>query len=103
MSKYRYKFSDKKHSVGGATSTMLALAALILFICSIRASYAARGEGGENVGSVAFASLACAVFGLVVGLMSYKESNRYRTFCFIGSLSSGIMTTIMVMLFLVGI
>ncbi|MDD6339659.1 MAG: DUF6142 family protein [Butyrivibrio sp.] len=103
MAKHRYKFSDKKHSVGGAISTMLALAAVIFFVISVRFSFAARGEGGDNVGSAALASTAFAVFGLVVGLMSYKESNRYRTFSFIGSLSSGIMTIIMVMLFLVGI
>ena len=82
---------------------MLALASVILFGIAIYESFAQRGEGGENVGSFAFASLVFAVFGFIVGLMSYRESNRYHTFSFIGSLASGIMTVIMVMLLFVGL
>ncbi len=38
-----------------------------------------------------------------MGILSYKESDRYYTFSFIGALFNGIMAIILIMLFVVGI
>ncbi len=103
MAKHKYKFTNKKHSVGGVLSSLMAVASVILFGYAVSISYKARGEGGALVGSFALCSLAVAAFGVIIGLLSYKESDRYYTFSFIGSLVNGVMTVLMVMLLLVGI
>ena len=103
MARHRYKFSDKKHSVGGAISSVMAVGAIALFVIAVRTSFLAKGEGGTEVGSYALTSLTVAVFGVLVGIMSYKESNRYYTFSFVGTLINGIMAVILAMLLVVGL
>ncbi len=103
MARHKYKFTNKKHSVGGIISSVMAVAAIALFIVAIVISFKARGEGGAIIGSIALSSLAVAFFGLVIGLMSYKETDRYYTFSFTGSLFNGIMTITMLLMLLVGV
>ncbi len=103
MAKRRYKFSDKKHSVGGVISTFMSVGAIALLVTAVRISFKAQGEGGTIVGSYALTSLTVAVFGCLVGILSYRESDRYYTFSFVGTLINGIMIVILAMLLVVGI
>lgn len=103
MSKRKYKFTNKKHSVGGVLSTLMALAAIGMIVVSIVMSFRARGEGGAEVGTLSLMALVFSVFGLVMGLLSYRETDRYYSFSFIGSLMNGIVTILLIMLLLVGI
>lgn len=103
MARHKYKFSNKKHSVGGVISTVMAVAAAVLFGRAVVISFEARGEGGMEVGSYALSALAVAFFGCIMGILSYKESERYYTFSFIGALFNGILAIILIMLFVVGI
>ena len=103
MAKYRYKFSTKKHSIGGVISTVMFVGALALFIWAIAVSFENKGRGGAVVGEIALSSLAVALFGCIIGLLSYRESDRYYTFSFIGALSNGIMSILMFMMFVVGL
>ena len=99
MSKHKYKFTNKKHSVGGVAATIMAAAAIVLIVFSIVLSFKARGEGG----SLALMALAFSVFGLIIGLLSYREFDRYYTFSLIGSLINGIIIVLLIMLLFVGI
>lgn len=103
MARRRYKFSNKKHSVGGVISVGFALFAMVLVILAVNISFKARGEAGINVGMYALCSLIVAVFGFAVGMLSYRESERYYTFSFIGSLANGLIAIILILLLLVGI
>lgn len=103
MARRKYKFTNKNHAVGGIISTFMGLLSLALFSWSIVMSFQARGEGGTLVGTVALTSLAVAVFGCAIGLLSYREIDKYYTFSFSGSLMNGIMAVVMVLLLLVGI
>ena len=103
MARHKYKFSNKKHSVGGVISTVMAVIAAVLFGRAVAISFGARGEGGMEVGSFALSALAVAFFGCIMGILSYRESDRYYTFSFIGALFNGIMAVILIMLFVVGI
>lgn len=103
MSKRKYKFTNKKHSIGGVVSTLMAFVAIVLLVLAILYSFRARGIGGEEVGTLALMSLAFSVFGLITGLLSYREFDRYYTFSLIGSLMNGIVTILLVMLLFVGI
>lgn len=103
MAKHKYKFSTKKHSVGGVFSTVMFVGALVLLIWAINVSFQAQGKGDTVVGEIALTSFAVAIFGMIIGLLSYKESDRYYTFSFIGALLNGIMSIIMFMLFIVGL
>ena len=103
MAKHKYKFSTKKHSVGGVVATIMFVCAIALFIWSICVSFQAQGKGGKVVGEIALTSFAVAIVGMFIGLISYKESDRYHTFSFVGALLNGIMSIVMFMLFIVGL
>lgn len=103
MARHKYKFSNKKHSVGGVISVLMAIVAIILFVLAINISFKAGGEGGTIVGSYALCSMFVAIFGCIVGMLSYKESDRYYTFSFIGSLANGLITIILILLLFVGL
>ncbi|MGN0374467.1 MAG: DUF6142 family protein [Butyrivibrio sp.] len=103
MAKHKYKFSTKKHSIGGVISTVMFPCSLALFIWAVVVSFQSKGKGGSVVGEIALTSFAVALFGCIIGMLSYKESDRYYTFSFIGSLLNGIMTILMFMLFVAGL
>ena len=103
MARHKYKFADRKPTVGGIISTLMATGAAVLFVYAVKPSFDAGGNGGMTVGSYALSALALSVFGLIVGLLSYKETDRIYRFSFLGTLASGIMTVILVMLLLAGL
>lgn len=103
MAKHKYKFSTKKHSVGGVFSSIMFVGAMVLLIWAINVSFQANGKGGQVVGEIALTSFAVAIFGMIIGLLSYKESDRYYTFSFVGALLNGILSILMFMLFMVGL
>ena len=39
MSKHKYKFTNKKHSVGGVVATFMAVVAIVLIVFSIVLSF----------------------------------------------------------------
>ena len=103
MSKHKYKFTNKKHSIGGIVSTLMAIIAIALLIIAVMFSFKAAGNGGEEVGTMALLSAVFSVVGLITGLLSYREYDRYYTFSLIGSLLNGIVTILLIMLLFVGI
>ena len=103
MAKHKNKFSDKRYSVGGFISLFMAVSAIVLLAMAIIMSFKARGKAGTVVGTYALTALLVSVFGCIVGLLSYRETNRIYTFSFAGALLSGIMAVIMVFLLMVGI
>ena len=103
MARHKYKFADRKPTVGGIIATLMAAGAVALFVYAVKLSFESGGNGGIVVGSYALSALALSVIGLIVGLMSYRESDRVYTFSFWGTLASGIMTALLVMLIFAGL
>ncbi len=103
MARYKSKFTNKKHSVGGIVATVMGAFSIGLFVASVVESTKARGQGGMIVGSLAMLALAFSVFGLATGLLSYREIDRYTTFSRLGSILCGIMTVLLFMMILVGL
>lgn len=103
MSRNKYKFTNKKHSIGGVVSSVMALCAIGMLALAIFFSFQASGNGGTRVGALALLATAFALFGLIIGLSSYREFDRYYTFSKIGSLLNGIIFILLIMLLLAGI
>lgn len=100
---YRYKFSDKQQSLGGTISTIMGLAALGLLVYGVRQSFLVQGQAGVFVGSLALCSLLLSLVGCVIGLLSFKEENKFYSLSKLGSLLCGIITIFMVAVFMMGI
>ena len=91
----KYKFSDKRQSLGGIISTIMGLLAL--------ASLIYGGYAGLKVGSLGLLSLLISVIGTFIGLLSFKEDDKFYTLSKVGSMLCGILAVFMVAVFLMGL
>ena len=99
----KYKFSDKRQSLGGIISTIMGLLALASLIYAVYLSYKAEGYAGLKVGSLGLLSLLFSIIGSVIGLLSFKEDDKFYTLSKEGSLLCGILAVFMAAVFLMGI
>ena len=75
----KYKFSDKRQSLGGIISTIMGLLALASLIYGVYISFKAQGYAGLKVGSLGLLSLFISVIGTIIGLLSFKEDDKFYT------------------------
>ena len=85
----KYKFSDKSQALGGLISTAMGILSLLSFGYGVYLSFKAAGEGGLRVGSLGILSLILAVIGTVIGLISFKEDNKFYGTSRFGSMLCG--------------
>ena len=99
----KYKFSDKSQTLGGLISTSMGILSLISFGYGVYLSFKEAGAGGLRVGSLGLLSLILAVIGTVIGLLSFKEDNKFYGLSRLGSMLCGIIAVFMLAVFLMGI
>jgi len=98
----KYKFSDKNHAEGGVLSCFMGVTSTLVMGLAVYVSYKSNGEAGAIVGNMALASFLLSFFGMIIGLLSYKEQEKYYVFSHIGSVLCGIVTIFMIMVFIMG-
>lgn len=99
----KYKFSDKSQTLGGMISTLMGIGAVGSFGYGIYISFQSKGHAGLEVGSLGLLSFMLAVMGTVIGLLSFKEDDKFYTLSKVGSLLCGIFTVFMVAVLFMGI
>lgn len=98
----KYKFTDKKRSKGGVISTVLLVLAVTLLVLSIYFSFEKAGNGGLEVGLMAFFALIISVTGFFVGVRSFKEDNVFFGYSWFGTIGNTIIWLFLGCLMLVG-
>lgn len=99
----KYKFSDKSQTLGGTISTIMGLLAIVCLGYGIYMSFRTDGNAGLQVGSLGLLSLMLSAIGTLIGLLSFKEDNKFYTLSRVGSLMCGLLTIFMLAVFLMGI
>lgn len=99
----KYKFSNKNQTLGGTISTALGVLSLASLSYGIHISVVADGQAGLKVGTLALLSLVLAVSGTVIGLLSFRESDKFYGLSKIGSLLCGVLTVFMLAVLLMGV
>lgn len=98
----KYKFSDKSQTLGGTLSTLMGVGSLVCLLYGIYVSFAAEGNGGSIVGAFGILAFILSLMGMLVGLMSFKEQDKFYMLSKVGSLLCGIIFIVMVSIFLMG-
>ncbi len=75
--KKNYMFSSKKHSLKGIISLLLGMVAVIILIAAIYISYIQKGKTGFYIGIVGLLTIIIAVTGLIIGIRSFFEEDKY--------------------------
>jgi hypothetical protein len=63
----------------------------------------AKGHAGLEVGSLGLLSFMLAVMGTVIGLLSFKEMDKFYTLSKVGSLLCGIFAIFMLAVLFMGV
>ncbi len=92
----KYKFSDKGQTLGGILSVLMGIASIAIFCYGIYLSFLAHGNAGLEVGSIGLLSLMLSVMGTFLGLISFKERDKFYTLSKVGSLMCGIFTVLLI-------
>lgn len=99
----KYKFSNKSQSLGGVLSTLTGLGALACFSAGVYISFKKSGYAGLEVGALGLLTLMLSVIGTIIGLLSFKEDDKFYTLSWLGSLLGGIMTVLMLAVIFMGL
>lgn len=97
----KIKFSDRHISVGGVLSIALGSVAILLVIAGVTLSFMHQGEGPLLVGALGIAAVLFDLAGLVIGLLSFKESDKYYKTSIVGSMMCGIFLVLLIGIILV--
>ena len=89
--RHEYKFTNKNNTRGGIISAILAVVALITVAAGVIISYKNSGAAGTLVGGLGTMSFLLAIVGLICGLKSFKEKDKFYVFSWIGTISNGIL------------
>ncbi|RDU23386.1 DUF6142 family protein [Anaerosacchariphilus polymeriproducens] len=80
----KVKFGNRKHSIRGILSTIMAVFSLIIFCILIIVSYKMKGNGGIYLGTIGIAALFINIVGIMAGINSFKERERNYLYSKIG-------------------
>ncbi len=103
MKKTKLRFSYKEYTIGGVLSSALAVISVIVLGYSIMLSFKARGEGSAQVGAYGLVSLVLSLFGVIFGLLSYKEQDKRYGISFFGTFTNGVIIVMLILFILVGL
>lgn len=99
----RYKFSNKSQTLGGVISTLVGLGSVACVAGAVYISFKKSGQAGVEVGSLGLLALMLAIIGTVIGLLSFKEDDKFYTLSWAGSLMGGIITVFMLAVIMMGL
>lgn len=89
--RHGYKFTDKNNTKGGIGSTLLAMIGFVMLVMGVIISYKNNGNAGLSVGALGTCSFMVTTIGFVMGLMSFKEKERFYLFSWIGTILNGVL------------
>ncbi len=99
----KVKFSDRHTSVGGVISVFLGAIAIVLVIIGVVISFIYEGNGPMVVGALGVAAFLFDAGGLVIGLLSFKEDDKYYKTSVVGSMICGVFMVFMLGIIMMGV
>ena len=101
--KHGYTFTNKHNTRGGIIATILGAVAFILLCTGIYISYTDKGDAGIQVGMLGALSFLVSGIGLINGLLSFREKERFYVFSFVGCGICGIIWIITTLIIAYGV
>lgn len=96
-------FINKSYTSGGFISCFLCLLSLGILIYILAVSVSLRGKVSGNIGFNSLYSLIISLFGLIIGLRSFKEEDKNYLFSKIGSYCSLFIIVFWIIIYLRGL
>lgn len=84
VKKSSFMFTNKEHTLKGIMATILGVISLASLVYIILDSYAKAGNVPLQYGAVAFLTMIFAFVGIVLGVMSKSERDKFYFFSYLG-------------------
>ena len=84
MKKNSFLFTNKEHTLKGIMGTILGVISLISLVYIIEDSYSTAGEVPIQYGAVAFLTMIFAFVGIVLGVLSKSDKDKFYFFSYLG-------------------
>ena len=75
-----------KYTEGGRIATLMGAIHILLIILTITASVSKRGQAGIYVGVMMLLVMISAAAGFVIGINSFKETDKFFRYSYIGTI-----------------
>lgn len=82
--KNNFMFTNKEHTLKGIMATILGVISLVSLIYITIDSYRSAGEIPLQYGAVAFLTMVFAFVGIVLGVLSKSERDKFYFFSYLG-------------------
>lgn len=97
-----YVYTDKKHSLKGAYSTVLGLISMTAMALCISKTVELHGEALPRFGTTAFLALGFSIAGIITSFFSLMENGKYYLLSYIGFTTNIITLIGLIYLLVVG-
>jgi hypothetical protein len=84
VKKNGYMFTNKEHTLKGIMATILGVISLASLVYVIADSYTKAGDVPLQYGAVAFLTMIFAFVGIVLGVMSKSDRDKFYFFSYLG-------------------
>ena len=96
----RQRIPLRKYTKGGRVSTITGIVSIVLFCVAVAISIAKKGNAGTIVGVLGMLTFITAVIGFIIGIISFKEENKFFRFTWIGTILNLIIWVAMMLMLL---
>jgi len=97
-----YVYTDKKHSLKGAYSTVLGLISMVSMILCITKTVELQGEALPRFGVTAIFALGFSLAGMITSFFSFMENGRYYLLSYIGLITNVLTLVGLIYLLVIG-
>lgn len=103
MRNKEYRFTNKRYAKEGIISSVLGVLSVICLVTGIYRSFEARGNGDSIVGLLGAGALLMALVGMIFGIKSFKDEDKFYTFSKLGVCICGVILICMLGILLGGL
>lgn len=86
-----YRFTNKRYAKEGIISSILGVLSVACLAGGLLRSFEARGNGDSIVGLLGMGALLISLTGLVFGIKSFKDEDKFYTFSKLGVFVCGVI------------
>lgn len=95
-------FSGRKHTRLGIIAALIGVAVILGFLTISLLSGMMKGKGGLLLGVIGIGLFGLAVFGFVLSYKAFKQKDIFYRFPIIGTILNGLMTIILLTIYILG-
>lgn len=97
-----YVYTDKRHSLKGAYSTVLGIVSIMAVILCVLKTAKLHGDAPSRFGVTAFIALGFSIAGIITAFFSFMENGKYYLLSYVGFVTNTLTLIGLIYLLVIG-